>query len=301
MTLAVVGGLILFIVIYMHFTRGTKFAYEVNKDDVVAIYINNGTRCEKCQARFTCGLFGAKSERVECKVTRVIDDYSLEVFGNFGNKYKVKNAPFWLIKCRVYGDEIRKKGSGRVTINPPKHLLSSDNQAAIALQEDEGVQEQENVDAGGGLSALTGLMKGNKEKDYDDNTADDRTVLYGKSQSVGTEVMMGASLLMVGYAQSSSVFVDIPIGWPYFFVSVFGFLGNIFTFDLNSLAISPDCDWHWSYRRKWFSAMMLPLILGALLVVQYYAYGALVSHILIRKQYQNKVYISSHLFFKPKL
>jgi hypothetical protein len=259
----------------------------VNKDDVVALYVNNGTFCERCTAKVTCGFAGAKAKRVECKVTRVIDDYSLEVAGNFGNIYKVKNAPFWLIKCRVYGDEIRKKGSGRVSVNPPKSLLSSDKTAKLAVQEAQGVEEEDNLDSGVGLSALTGLIKG--EKVDTEGLSDDRTVLYGKSQSVGTEVIMGASLLMVGYAQSSAVFVQIPIGWPYFFVSVFGFLGKYLTFDLSSMAISPDCDWHWSYRRKWFCAMMLPLVLGMLLIVQYYSYGALVSHILIRKQYQNKV------------
>mmetsp|Transcript_37225 Transcript_37225/g.48132 ORF Transcript_37225/g.48132 Transcript_37225/m.48132 type:complete len:995 (-) Transcript_37225:640-3624(-) len=284
-TLAVVGGVILFIVIYMHFTRGTKFAYEVNKDDVVAIYVDNGNFCDRCSAKMTCGFMGSKPKRVECKVTRVIDDYSMEVFGNFGNKFHVKNTPFWLIKCRVYGDEIRKQGSGRVSVAPPKHLLSADNKAQLAANEKEGVLEQENQDAGVGLSALSGLMKSDG---LDEGGNDDRTILYGKSQSVGTEVIMAASLIMVGYAQSSSVFVDIPIGWPYFFVSVFGFLGDFMTFDLSSLAISPDCDWHWSYRRKWFSAMILPLVLGVMLIIQYYAYGAMVSHILIRKQYQNK-------------
>ena len=131
-TLALIGGLILFMFIYMHFTRGTKFAYEVSKDDVIAIYVNNGSRCEKCRAALTCGISGAKSTRIERKVTRVIDDYSIEVAGNFSNKFKIKNVPFWLIKCRVYGDEIRKQGSGRVTIGTATDML--DDEAKIKLK-----------------------------------------------------------------------------------------------------------------------------------------------------------------------
>jgi hypothetical protein len=283
-TLAAIGGLILFMFIYMHFTRGTKFAYEVNKDDVVAIYVNNGTRCEKCTSTLTCGFAGAKSVRVEKKVTRVIDDYSVEVAGNFGNKHKIKNVPFWLIKCRVYGDEVRKQGSGRVTIGTATEML--DDESKSKLKTLDTTIESSKKEAGG----LSRLIHHDVQDDVDYGVSgDDRTIVHGKSQSVGTEVLMCASLLMVGYAQSTSVFVEIPIGWPYFAVQVFGFFGQIMQFDISSLAISPDCDWRWSYTQKWYSAMILPLFVGGYLVMQYYLYEACIAHVLIRKQHQNKV------------
>ena len=282
-TLAAIGGLILFMFIYMHFTRGTKFAYEVNKDDVVAIYINNGTRCENCNATLTCGLSGSQSVRVERKVTRVIDDYSIEVSRNFGNKHKIKNVPFWLIKCRVYGDEVRKQGSGRVTIGTAADMLDDESKAKLDTLA--GLSNSTRNETGN----LSSLMNRDPKDEIDYGVGDNRTIVHGKSQSVGTEVLMCASLLMVGYAQSTSVFIQIPIGWPYFAVRIFGMLGQIIQFDISSLAISPDCDWRWSYTQKWYGAMVFPLFVGLYLVLQYYLYSACIAHILIRKQHQNKV------------
>lgn len=78
-TLAVLGGIFILMQVYMGFTQGTKFAYEVSKDDVIALYINNGDFCQRCMNRVSCGVLGTKSVRVERKVTRVIDDYTMEV------------------------------------------------------------------------------------------------------------------------------------------------------------------------------------------------------------------------------
>jgi len=291
-TLAVIGGVIFLMMLYMHFTRGTKFAYEVAKDDILAIYINNGTRCEQCAASVTCGLMGTTSKRVECKVTRVIDDYSLEVAGNFGNKRKIKDVPFWLIKCRVYGDEVRKQGSGRVTVAPTIAALDKETQARLREATAQGLLEEEGLDAGAGLDIKALLKKDVREElglDTAGATAENRSIVHGKTQSAGVEVIMAASLIVVGYAQSSSLFVEIPVAWPYFFTRIFGLLGQYLTLDLTSMAISPDCQWYWSYERKWYTAMMMPIVLMSMLIMQYHVYEACVPHILIRKQMQNKV------------
>jgi len=291
-TLAVIGGVILLMMLYMHFSRGTKFAYEVAKDDILAIYVNNGSRCEQCAASVTCGLMGTTSKRVECKVTRVIDDYSLEVSGNFGNKRKIKDVPFWLIKCRVYGDEVRKQGSGRVTVAPTIGALDKETQKRLKEATAQGLLEEEGLDAGAGLDIKALLKKDVREElglDTAGSTAENRSIVHGKTQSAGVEVIMAASLIVVGYAQSSSLFVEIPVAWPYFFTRIFGLLGQYLTFDLTSMAISPDCQWYWSYERKWYTAMMLPMVLMSMLIVQYHVYEACVPHILIRKQMQNKV------------
>ena len=137
---------------------------------------------------------------------------------------------------------------------------------------------------------LTMYLKHDIQDDMDYGVSgDDRTIVHGKSQSVGTEVLMCASLLMVGYAQSTSVFIQIPIGWPYFAMRIFGIFGRLMTLDISSLAMSPDCDWRWSYTQKWYSAMLIPLFVGSYLIIQYYIYDACIAHVLIRKQYQNKV------------
>jgi hypothetical protein len=237
----------------------------------------------------SCGLLGTKAKRMECKVTRVIDDYSLEVLGNFGNAKRIKDMPYWLIKCRVYGDEVRKQGSGRVTVNAATSLMGEDERRVLKEMDKQGVLEDETTE---GIGDLTNLMKKDVTKDLDLDmgvTGDDRSIVHGKSQNVGTEVIMAASLIMVGYAQSNAVFVSIPIGWPFFFVRFFAILSPLTSFDISSLSVSPDCQWYWSYTRKFYSAMFFPLLIGAFLVVQYNIYEACVPHVLIRKQYQNKV------------
>mmetsp|Transcript_12197 Transcript_12197/g.24758 ORF Transcript_12197/g.24758 Transcript_12197/m.24758 type:complete len:983 (+) Transcript_12197:51-2999(+) len=289
-TLLILAALMALMLLYMHFTRGTKFVYEVAKDDVVAIYVNNGTRCQQCCNKVSCGLLGTKAKRNECKVTRVIDDYSIEVLGNFGNAKRIKDVPYWLIKCRVYGDEVRKQGSGRVTVNAAVSLLGEEERQALKERDKQGVLEADSTEGFGDLSNLMKTDKVAAQTDLDIGVAgDDRSIVHGKSQNVGTEVIMAASLIMVGYAQSNAVFVSIPVGWPFFFVQFFAILSPLTSFDLSSLSVSPDCQWHWTYTRKFYSAMIFPLFLGLFLVLQYHVYEACVPHVLIRKQYQNKV------------
>ena len=119
-------------------------------------------------------------------------------------------------------------------------------------------------------------------------SGDDRTIVHGKSQSVGTEVLMCASLLMVGYAQSTSVFLN-----PYRLAilrdaNIWHLWAPHDTRYIFSSDVS-DCDWRWSYTQKWYSAMLIPLFVGSYLIIQYYIYDACIAHVLIRKQYQNKV------------
>jgi len=315
-TLAVLLGLVLALNLYMHFTRGTNFAYEVARGDVLAVYVPPAaprSRAGRCLTCITCGLTGPKAERVERKVLRVIDDYSLEVSGSFGNTAPIKNAPYWVTKCRVYGDEVRAQGNGRVTIQPdPKALLAGDEEEdeGRALTHSSMHSGEKNANANtdgaegglggggkGGAGSGPGSVPGSGPEVAADtggllslNEADQRSLVWGKSQSVGTEVLMAASLIAVGYMQSSALLVEVPgIGWPFHYERIFGVFARYLYLDLPSLAVSPDCQWDWSYSDKWYATMTLPILLLGGLGAQYYTYNALVPHVLIRKKYQNKV------------
>jgi hypothetical protein len=72
-------GAVGFVLVYMHFKRGTKFAYEIAKDDVISLWIDNSTFCSRIGNACNPLSSGRKGEWVDRKVTRVMDDYSLEV------------------------------------------------------------------------------------------------------------------------------------------------------------------------------------------------------------------------------
>uniref|UniRef100_A0A7S2SXR1 Pyrrolo-quinoline quinone repeat domain-containing protein n=1 Tax=Rhizochromulina marina TaxID=1034831 RepID=A0A7S2SXR1_9STRA len=304
-------GAVVFVALYMHFKRGTKFAYEITKDDVISLWVDNAPFCTRMRNK-CCPCCGSGSgEWVDQKVTRVMDDYTLEVEGHFGNARRIKNTKFVIKKCRRYGDEITAKGTGFVSIDPvvgqlEERLLDGQDNAgqweAQSTLDPSQEQEGGHLDSGatGGRMHTAssfnldkqGIKLSNFFKSYGDDFAvhgDSRSIVRGKSTSAGTEMIMAASLVMVSYAQTTSFFVSIPVGWPAFMLNAFETMSRVISFDIPTLIPSPDCVWGLGYTSKWLMAMLAPLCILVLLRLLYLSYGWCVQHVLKRKQYQNRV------------